>query len=126
MVNRTPTSETRISLGLNPAPEAMKTDNRLLLLAPRRLIGWPAPSHSQLPGAPYIPLAFGEKGISDIIACSPVGQFTAIEVKKPGGRPSPDQLAFIESVVKNGASRSSLALLMMRSKGSLETAFIFI
>ena len=25
----------------------------------------------------YIPLAFGEKGISDIIACSPIGQFTA-------------------------------------------------
>lgn len=34
----------------------------------------------------YIPLSAGEKGISDIIACSPKGIFWAIEVKKPGGR----------------------------------------
>lgn len=49
----------------------------------------------------YIPLAFGEKGISDLLACAPDGRFWAIEVKKPGGRPSPDQLAFIESVKRN-------------------------
>lgn len=48
----------------------------------------------------YIPLAFGEKGISDIIACSPFGQFTAVEVKKPGNKPSAEQLAFIQNVVK--------------------------
>jgi hypothetical protein len=33
----------------------------------------------------YIPLAFGEKGIADIIACAPGGRFWAIEVTKPGG-----------------------------------------
>jgi hypothetical protein len=33
----------------------------------------------------YIPLAFGEKGIAEIIACAPGGRFWAIEVKKPGG-----------------------------------------
>jgi hypothetical protein len=51
----------------------------------------------------YIPLAFGEKGISDIIACSPEGVFTAIEVKRPGGRVSPEQSDFIERVKRNKA-----------------------
>ena len=46
----------------------------------------------------YIPLPSGEKGISDIIACSPEGTFCAIEVKKPGGKASPDQLEFLERV----------------------------
>ncbi len=46
----------------------------------------------------YIPLSFGEKGISDIIACTPKGTFVAIEVKKPGGKPSPEQLEFLERI----------------------------
>ena len=50
----------------------------------------------------YIPLPFGEKGISDIIACSTKGTFIAIEVKKPGGKASPDQLEFIKRVKANG------------------------
>ena len=50
----------------------------------------------------YIPLSFGEKGISDIIACSPQGTFIAVEVKKPGGKPSPDQLRFLEEVKVRG------------------------
>lgn len=50
----------------------------------------------------YIPLAYGEKGISDIIACSPKGQFIAIEVKKKGGKPSPDQIRFLEEVKARG------------------------
>jgi hypothetical protein len=50
----------------------------------------------------YIPLAFGEKGISDIIACSPTGQFVAVEVKQSGKKPSADQIAFIESVIRKG------------------------
>lgn len=50
----------------------------------------------------YIPLPCGEKGISDIIACSPTGVFTAIEVKKRGGKPSPDQLDFLARVKANG------------------------
>src|SRR3990167_10530073 len=45
--------------------------------------------------------AHGEKGISDIIACSPKGTFVAIEVKKPGGRPSPEQLDFLARVKAN-------------------------
>ena len=50
----------------------------------------------------YIPLPSGEKGVSDIIACSPQGTFVAIEVKKKGGRPSPDQLDFLLRVKVNG------------------------
>lgn len=50
----------------------------------------------------YIPLSFGEKGISDIIACSPKGTFVAVEVKKPGGRPSTDQLDFLARIKANG------------------------
>lgn len=50
----------------------------------------------------YIPLAAGEKGISDIIGCSPKGIFIAIEVKKKGGRPSPEQLTFLARVNATG------------------------
>lgn len=50
----------------------------------------------------YIPLSSGEKGISDIIGCLPDGRFLAIEVKKPGGRPSPEQKAFVERVNTSG------------------------
>jgi hypothetical protein len=49
----------------------------------------------------YIPLSAGEKGISDIIACSPKGVFWAIEVKKPGGTASSEQLAFLIRVRAN-------------------------
>jgi len=50
----------------------------------------------------YIPLAFGEKGIPDLIACAPDGRFWGIEVKRKGGRVSPDQTDFIARVRKNG------------------------
>src|SRR5258708_20901710 len=53
------------------------------------------------PNGSYIPVAFGEKGISDIIACSPQGIFTAIEVKKPGGKVSLEQKEFIESIKRS-------------------------
>lgn len=41
-------------------------------------------------------------GVSDILACSPTGQFVAIEVKRPGNIASEDQLAFLRSIRKNG------------------------
>lgn len=50
----------------------------------------------------YIPLSFGEKGISDVIACSPQGTFVAIEVKKPKGKPTPEQTDFLKRIRKNG------------------------
>jgi len=53
----------------------------------------------------YIPLAAGEKGISDIIGCTLEGKFLAIEVKMPGKKPTEDQLLFLASVqAHNGIS----------------------
>ena len=42
------------------------------------------------------------KGISDIIACSPKGNFVAIEVKTSKGKATPEQLEFLASVTANG------------------------
>jgi VRR-NUC domain len=53
------------------------------------------------PNGSYIPLAFGEKGISDIIGCLPDGRFLAIEVKQPKGKVSPEQEQFIANVLRN-------------------------
>lgn len=45
---------------------------------------------------------YGEKGISDIIACSPKGTFVAIEVKRPGKKATPEQLEFLEQIRNRG------------------------
>lgn len=45
---------------------------------------------------------YSEKGISDVIACSPQGRFVAIEVKKRGGKATPEQLDFLARVKANG------------------------
>jgi len=50
----------------------------------------------------YIPLSFGEKGISDIIGLTHKGHFIAVEVKMPGKNPSKEQLDFIERVREKG------------------------
>tara|TARA_Y100000401_G_scaffold67416_1_gene53959 strand:+ start:2207 stop:2584 length:378 start_codon:yes stop_codon:yes gene_type:complete len=41
------------------------------------------------------------KGISDIIGILNDGKFLAIEVKRPGNKPTPDQITFIENINKN-------------------------
>jgi hypothetical protein len=45
----------------------------------------------------------GEKGWADILACSPTGGFFAVEVKAPGGKQRPEQLAFQYEVQRRGA-----------------------
>ena len=50
----------------------------------------------------YIRLPSAEKGTSDLIACSPTGQFWAIEVKKPSGKATSEQLEFVLSVKRRG------------------------
>lgn len=56
----------------------------------------------------YIPLSYGEKGISDIIGLTKKGQFLAVEVKRRGetrskdGKPSKEQLEFLERVREKG------------------------
>jgi hypothetical protein len=39
-----------------------------------------------------------QKGIADLLGLDPAGKFFSIEVKKPGGRVTPEQVAFLESV----------------------------
>jgi hypothetical protein len=41
-----------------------------------------------------------EPGCSDIIACLPDGRFAAIEVKRPGKKPTIEQLSFLQAVEK--------------------------
>jgi hypothetical protein len=47
-------------------------------------------------------LHFGKKGSADIIGCLPGGKFLAVEVKAPGGRLSPEQREFLETVRQQG------------------------
>jgi hypothetical protein len=44
---------------------------------------------------------FAINGTSDILGVLPDGKFLAIEVKSKTGRPSPEQINFIDSVTKN-------------------------
>lgn len=41
-------------------------------------------------------------GVSDIIGCTPDGRFFACEVKKPGGKASLEQLAYISCIKQRG------------------------
>ena len=41
-------------------------------------------------------------GVSDIIGCTPDGRFICVEVKKPGGKASSEQIAFLERVEATG------------------------
>ena len=44
----------------------------------------------------------GLRGVADILCVLPGGRFLAIEVKRPGGKPSPDQRQFLEKVNELG------------------------
>lgn len=44
----------------------------------------------------------GLKGVSDILGVLPDGRFLAVECKGPKGKPSPEQVEFIENVRKMG------------------------
>ena len=47
-------------------------------------------------------IRFGSKGAGDIIAIYPGGRYWSIEVKRPGGKLSDDQIEFLLSVRKAG------------------------
>jgi hypothetical protein len=49
----------------------------------------------------YIPLPAGDRGMSDMMVCLPDGKFAAIEVKKKGNKPTPEQLDFLEAMRRN-------------------------
>jgi hypothetical protein len=43
------------------------------------------------------------RGVSDIIGCIPkTGRYSAIEVKRPGGKPTPEQRQFIDTINEAG------------------------
>ncbi|MBI4151622.1 hypothetical protein HY496_01515 [Candidatus Woesearchaeota archaeon] len=48
----------------------------------------------------YIPLQ--RRGVSDLLACSPIGEFVAIEVKTGYNKPTNEQAQFLEDVNKKG------------------------
>ena len=52
------------------------------------------------PNGSYIPTH--QKGVSDLIVCAPSGRFIAIEVKRPGNKPTALQKAFLQNVNKMG------------------------
>jgi hypothetical protein len=51
---------------------------------------------------PYVPGLYGMKGCADLLCCGTVdgvpGRFVAIELKRPGGKVSPEQTKFLEKV----------------------------
>ena len=56
-----------------------------------------------LKNAAGIPIKFGLcVGSSDIIGVAPCGRFLAVEVKTEKGRPTQDQIRFIEAVKRKG------------------------
>ena len=49
----------------------------------------------------FIPLPAGEKGVSDLLFCTPDGRFGACEVKIKGNKPTQNQLDYLESIRKH-------------------------
>ncbi len=43
-----------------------------------------------------------KRGVSDLLGCLPGGKMLAIEVKRPGGKPTLDQIAVIDDVRRRG------------------------
>ena len=50
-------------------------------------------------GKGFIPL--GQTGVSDILGILPDGRFLAIEVKKPKGKATPNQIEFLDNINKH-------------------------
>jgi len=48
----------------------------------------------------YIPQR--QLGVADLLVCSPKGEFLAIEVKRPGGKPTEHQKVFLDRVKSLG------------------------
>lgn len=45
---------------------------------------------------------YARAGIPDIVACTKKGKFIGIEVKRPGEKPKPIQLAFLDAINQIG------------------------
>ena len=51
---------------------------------------------------PYKIIAANKNGVPDILCCLSNGRFLAVEVKKPGGKPSPMQRYRIRRILERG------------------------
>ncbi len=86
--------------------EASRHGHRLFLNARGR--GWVGGKSDvrdgvvTLKGAAQVTFGVGPDGASDLIGWTRDGRFAAIEVKKPGQKPRPEQFAFIEGVRRAG------------------------
>ena len=47
-------------------------------------------------------ITIGFKGLSDLVGFRPDGKFFALEIKTPTGRPSPEQIKFIDFCHRKG------------------------
>ncbi len=74
----------------------------LELLSLRRIMAWRS-NQGVIPGPNGAPRRFrGRKGVADILGCLDDGRLLAVEVKKPGGRLSPEQREFLDAVRQRG------------------------
>jgi hypothetical protein len=87
------------------------------LLALHRVFAWRSNQAAvPLPGGGFRKFR-GMKGVADVLGCLDDGRLLACEIKKPGGRLTADQKAFLDNVRRRGG----LAL-CVRSVGELEEA----
>lgn len=85
---------------LNPKP-ILEQHIQKQILDYLRFRGIPCYKHQNAgirkPDGSYIPTH--TRGVSDIIGCIPkTGRFLAIEVKRPGGKPTSEQKQFIDTI----------------------------
>lgn len=88
-------------------PESLVLAACLRLCCAHRAVGWARRMNSGATkftgrgGKPYF-VKFGWPGASDIVGQMRDGRFLAVEVKRPGGRPTPEQQAFLALVAGHG------------------------
>ena len=62
-------------------------------------------------------ITIGFKGLSDLVGFRPDGRFFALEIKTPTGRPSKEQIKFVEFCMTRGA----IAGIVNSVEGALKT-----
>lgn len=84
-------------------PEAAVLDVVLKALRLHRKVAWCNRMNTgALKDATGRPVHFGFVGLSDVIGQTVSGRFLAVEVKRAGKFPTPDQVAFLERVQRHG------------------------
>ncbi len=92
-------------MGIKLATESQIVTACLDLLELRGIFAWRANNVATVDHSRGVYRTFrGLKGVSDILAITPDGRgrLIAIEVKKPGGRLSPEQKLFLDAIRERG------------------------